>query len=286
MNNALQHLFPSSRYQQRGLTLVEILVALMISLFLMAGVIQLFIGSKQTYRFHDGLSRIQENGRFAVEALSRDIRAASYYPKVTTVTTTTTGTPSVTTTETITTLRPTWPSQPPTNQPMSIIGDNDGSNDGITVQWLAEDAVTVNSRRYSVGARPVGSTVPTCPGAATSLLVDRFDGAGPQELIEGVEAMQIFYGEDTTAKIGTCDNPNSTDIPCVASQYVLAGAVGNWNNVVSVRIHLLLVSLEDNLVTASQTVLFPAETGTVFPVNDLCLRQAFSTTVAIRNRID
>ncbi|MDV7393638.1 prepilin-type N-terminal cleavage/methylation domain-containing protein, partial [Arthrospira platensis SPKY1] len=73
-----QHPSPSAR-RQRGLSLVEILVALTISLFLVAGVIQLFIGSKQTYRFHDGLSRIQENGRFALEVMARDIRMAGHY---------------------------------------------------------------------------------------------------------------------------------------------------------------------------------------------------------------
>ena len=44
---------------QRGFSLVEIMVALVLSLFLVAGVIQLFLGTRQTYRFHEALSRIQ-----------------------------------------------------------------------------------------------------------------------------------------------------------------------------------------------------------------------------------
>lgn len=66
------------RTTQLGLTLVELMIAMTLGLILIAGVIQVFIGSKQSYRVTDNNSRIQENGRYAVEALSRDIRVAGY----------------------------------------------------------------------------------------------------------------------------------------------------------------------------------------------------------------
>ncbi len=62
--------------KQTGLTLIEILVALVISLFLLGGIIQVYMGNKTTYRFADASSRIQENGRFALEAMATDIRMA------------------------------------------------------------------------------------------------------------------------------------------------------------------------------------------------------------------
>ncbi len=61
---------------QQGLSLVELMVAMVLGLILSAGIIQLFVGSKQTYRFHDAMSRVQENARFAIDALSYDIRMA------------------------------------------------------------------------------------------------------------------------------------------------------------------------------------------------------------------
>ncbi|MDX1253170.1 MAG: PilW family protein [Gammaproteobacteria bacterium] len=64
--------------KQRGLTLMEVMVAITISLILLAGVMQIFLGSRQTYRMQDGLARLQENGRFAMDFLSRDIRMAGY----------------------------------------------------------------------------------------------------------------------------------------------------------------------------------------------------------------
>jgi type IV pilus assembly protein PilW len=61
---------------QRGLTLIELMVALVMGLVLLAGVVTVFIANKQTYRFQDALARLQENGRFAVTLLDRDIRRA------------------------------------------------------------------------------------------------------------------------------------------------------------------------------------------------------------------
>jgi type IV pilus assembly protein PilW len=65
------------RYQQ-GLTIVEIMVALAISTLLIMGIIQILINNKQTYRMQEGMARLQENARFAMEFISRDIRQAGY----------------------------------------------------------------------------------------------------------------------------------------------------------------------------------------------------------------
>jgi type IV pilus assembly protein PilW len=64
--------------RQRGLTLVELMVSLVLSLVLMLGAMQLFTGSKQTYQLSDALARVQENGRYALDLLARDIRQAGF----------------------------------------------------------------------------------------------------------------------------------------------------------------------------------------------------------------
>ena len=253
MNSIRQYLSAPARRQQ-GFTMVEILVALMISVFLMAGMIQLFIGSKQSYRFHDAASRLQENGRLAIDTMATDIRMAGYqFPP------------------------PLLP-LPPWNPSNTV----EGIGNDITVRWIDPNQCPlpnrICSRAYSIGPRTAGGTVPTCPSGATSLRLDR-DGGGAQELIEGVQAMQIFYGVCADA-----NNDGIIDGP--PTNYVnTAGVAANWNLVCSVRIHLLLVSLENNIVTQPQTVFFPPDTNTQLAVNDRCLRQAFSTTIVIRNRI-
>ncbi len=64
------------RFRECGLSLIELLIALVISTLLMTGVITLFVSSKQSYRIQDALARLQENGRTALALLSQDIRIA------------------------------------------------------------------------------------------------------------------------------------------------------------------------------------------------------------------
>ncbi len=64
--------------RQQGMTLVEIMVAITISLVLLAGIVQVFVASKATYRMQDGLSRVQENGRYAMHFIGRRAREAGF----------------------------------------------------------------------------------------------------------------------------------------------------------------------------------------------------------------
>ncbi len=71
--------YDSYRFRrQQGMTLVEIMVAITISLILLAGIIQVFVASKATYRMQDGLSRVQENGRYAMYFIGRRAREAGF----------------------------------------------------------------------------------------------------------------------------------------------------------------------------------------------------------------
>jgi len=65
--------------RQTGLTLIEILVAMVISLILMAGVLQIFQANKQSFRVQESLSLIQENGRTAMRILEEDLRMADFW---------------------------------------------------------------------------------------------------------------------------------------------------------------------------------------------------------------
>lgn len=64
--------------KQKGFTLIELMIALVLGLIITAGVIQVFLANKQTYRVTEAHSRLQDNARFALSILSKDIRSAGY----------------------------------------------------------------------------------------------------------------------------------------------------------------------------------------------------------------
>lgn len=67
----------STRLQQ-GLSLVELMIAMALSMLLMLGAMQMFLSSKQTYVANSALSRVQESGRFAMNFISYDLRNAGF----------------------------------------------------------------------------------------------------------------------------------------------------------------------------------------------------------------
>ncbi len=62
-----------------GFSLVELMVAVAISVFLLLGISYIYVGSKQTFRNQEALARMQENARLAFEYLSQDLRMAGYF---------------------------------------------------------------------------------------------------------------------------------------------------------------------------------------------------------------
>ena len=62
----------------RGFTLVELMVAIAIGLFLSAVTGTIYVNSKNMFNYQDAMSRLQENARFAMERMSRDIRMAGF----------------------------------------------------------------------------------------------------------------------------------------------------------------------------------------------------------------
>jgi len=61
---------------QAGVGLIELLVSITIGLFVLAGVLQLYITSTQNVSTFEGSSRIQENARYAFNKFERDIGQA------------------------------------------------------------------------------------------------------------------------------------------------------------------------------------------------------------------
>lgn len=62
------------RRGNRGFTLVELMIAMLLGLILIGGVVSVFLANKQSYRTNDALGQIQDGARVAFELMARDIR--------------------------------------------------------------------------------------------------------------------------------------------------------------------------------------------------------------------
>lgn len=64
--------------KQRGFTLIELMIASLIGLVVMAGMLNLFITTNKSVTLSDAMSQNQETGRFAMDYLTKFIRRAGY----------------------------------------------------------------------------------------------------------------------------------------------------------------------------------------------------------------
>ena len=114
-------------------------------------------------------------------------------------------------------------------------------------------------------------------------------GSAAEELIEGVEDMQITYGVDTSSP-ATCSQTDGVVDAYVDADAVIATAPcatleDDWSKVLSVRITLLMRSVENSVVNQPQAVLFNGATVNSGAGADRRLRKVFTTTIAVRNRL-
>jgi len=59
---------------QKGTTLLELLIAMSMGLFLTASILQILTQTQVNHRLEDSLSEVQENGRFALEEIASSLR--------------------------------------------------------------------------------------------------------------------------------------------------------------------------------------------------------------------
>ena len=61
---------------QKGLTLLELMVSIVLGLLVVAATLSVYVGHRNSYALVEGAGRVQENVRFAAEILSRELREA------------------------------------------------------------------------------------------------------------------------------------------------------------------------------------------------------------------
>lgn len=139
-----------------------------------------------------------------------------------------------------------------------------GFNPGLVYNNNAT-AYEYNSTLYYIGTGTSGE-----PGLFRQRLSD--DGASAQELVSGVESMQVLYGVSQPT-----GRPRAT-------RYVTAGNVTSWDDVVSMRIGLLMRSANPVQDEAAARV-FNLLGTQITTEEDRRARLLGTTTIAIRNSL-
>ena len=145
---------------------------------------------------------------------------------------------------------------------------------GIPSSFIGAQVSTATTEVFYVGMDATGApalfeanTNPNCAAPATC-----FGGFQIQELVPNVENMQVLYGIDTTG----------SQVP---SQYVTANNVADWSQVVSVKVALLLRSNLNAVTQPAAAISYPMLGTNVTAPLDTRLRQVFTATIGIRNRL-
>ena len=333
---------PHPRTQQ-GITLIELMIALVIGLLATGAMLKVYVDSSRLYRFNEGLARIQENGRFATEFIRRDARMAGFwgcnheatltnriktsvldYPRYELSGITGTSGSESNDPDTITfsgagrsvgKVKNDMPSTTASGSNFRVIStETINTGDALLISdcdmtdifyvtkaraknwkrklWHKDTKNTSNSfsKAYAAGSnlyrvqQTIFCIAPGADPAQLSLrrLVNQKDGetcpADGDELVEGIENMQILMGEDTDA------DSEGTAGDGTANRYVPPGTSDlDIDRIVSVRISLLARSLNNNLTTEPSPYFFNG--ATVTPnADDKYLRKVFTTTITLRNK--
>lgn len=199
---------PKRGPNKRGVTLIELLVGLVISAVIVAGVYRVFITQTRTYAVQEQVVEVQQNIRGAMELMLRDIRMAGYKSNINPVTLATSIFPGQNTT----------------------VGDH---------------AITVEYQRAGNANRVVYFLDNTDP-LNVKLMRQFISGvvSVTEPVLENVNTLNFTYGVDGTVGIetsqnGAVDDQNGDGVIGANDLQVTAGAVNGGNlNIVTVRVDL------------------------------------------------
>jgi type IV pilus assembly protein PilW len=331
---------------QAGFTIVELMVAVTLSLFILAALATLFANTSVARGEIDKAARQIENGRFALQTMGDDIRHAGYYGAITNGP----GAPTI------------WPNDPCSTSaadvrdamgvPLQAYAAASAAPLGCLSGYKPDTGVVVVRRASTVAAAASAASgafniqVSGCPGdpnpgyvmdasggtfnlhsndapgctpitgaplaGITPFLVriyyvscnsdsavacgaagadgvptlQRVDvtpgGTAINPVVDGIENLQFGFGLDSTGPTPDGSPDLYTDVPPAAAERAASGAyVGNWRDVMSVRINLLARNI-DRTGGYTDAKTYDLGTASVTPGGSF-KRHAYSEVVRINN---
>jgi len=268
--------------KQKGLSIIELLVTMIIGLFITVGISSVYVGNKRSSMTTDELSLLQANGRAVLEQLTQVIQHAGYKA--------TRGSlgQDMFILGTVSNSRCSGGADSVANTGLfgTTQNDNTTRGDTIGIVYLGDDRLTTDCTGSVIPNDCRLSDASTAPPPAASRLYSYFKvdvraddmpvltcagslSATEDEIAEGVENLQINYGEDA-------------DGDGIADRFVNSNDVVNWGSIVSVNVAVLVRSLRPVAVTKSLRS-YQLLDGVIISTNDKYLRSVFTTTIRLRN---
>ena len=220
------------RRLQRGFTLVELMIAILVGLFLTGGLVMMLQSNRRSFTNQNQLSQLQDSERMAMNIITDMVQIAGYFPDPTTNTALSTM-PAITAPMTL-----------PATQYLSGVHAAAAPGDTLTVRFASQpnDGI-LNCAGTSNSTAAIQSYINTFFVNNSQQLVCRMGlggaaytdypliGEGTANAVIKVTNLQVLYGIDTT---GSSNNVNQYQ---TADQVTTAGA---WNKVISAQIRLTL----------------------------------------------
>ena len=282
---------PSS---QTGLSLLELMIAMTLGLMITMTLGYILMGSRSTYRTQDASARVQDTGRFALEFIGRQLRAAGRIDI----------TPLVSDGRTNVTLPTGW---------TAIAGTHGTAAIGETPAVNGDGAVTINGGTRQTDTLTVqyqlsnmsGGTIVDCNGGTAGALgasLQVINGAGNicgpsanQPCRFGTVSNTIgLDGPDLelqcTGNGGGVVQPVSEGVEDLQFRYAEAATPSVFNatpanpaNVVAVQVCIMVQSPGNGVIAAPQPIRDCS--GNTYTPNDTRLRRIFTSVFTLRNRV-
>ncbi|SCX73956.1 PilW family protein [Variovorax sp. EL159] len=190
MNRTARSL-PRGQCRQRGLGLVELMVALIIGLFLLLVMGSVFLNMKQAFTSQDQLAQLQDSERLALTVLTTTVQASGYFPDPL-VNTAATDLPAATGAGYGSFLA---------GQGVVGLSGTAGASDTITSRYMTASGDGImdclgNVNPITSGANKLVMNTFTV-SAAHELLCSTDGGTTTTPLVSGVTSLKVLYATDT-----------------------------------------------------------------------------------------
>jgi len=278
------------RSRARGVSLIELMISLVIGLVVVGAVLVSFLGSGQTGRVQAAYGQMNEDAQIALNIMARDIQLAGYAQPVSS---TPTGFSKTFNGRAVFGCDSGFVS--PTAAPVALACNAAGVSPSFEVAYEAD----LSNTSPKVAIPPVPTD---CIGTGLDTLTTQFAGPPPffvahnryyvatggsgqpelrcasdvapsgQALVDNIESMSVWYGEANAAA------------PRQIVRYVTASNVTDFNNVLAVRICLVVRSAEA-VLPPGETLSYALCSGGTQAVADRRLRRAYFTTATLRSKM-